>query len=225
MLSLHLVKPAVISLALLAFNHPASAASVISEDQSGINQAKILANAPGLDPEALKYAIDGYQWALANDQVENPDVLTVIDFNMPSNKKRLWVIDLKSDKVLLNAYTAHGKGSGTTYAEDFSNQPNSHATSLGVYKTLTTYYGHHGKSLRLQGLEKGINSNAYKRNIVVHPAKYVTPGFVKQNNRAGRSWGCFAMNPAITNKFMNITKGGSIIFAYADEEKSDNLIA
>lgn len=225
MFSLHLVKPVIVSLALLAVNHHASAASVITNDQTGINQTEILANAPGLDPEALKYAVDGYQWALANDQVENPDVLTVIDFNMPSNKKRLWVIDLKSDKVLMNAYAAHGKGSGTTYAEDFSNSPNSHATSLGVYKTLTTYYGHHGRSLRLEGLEKGINSNAYKRNIVVHSAKYVTPSFVKQNNRAGRSWGCFAMNPAITNKFMSITKGGSIIFAYANEEKSDSLIA
>ena len=225
MFGLHLVKPAIISLALLAFNHHASAASVITDNQANINQADILANAPHLDPEALKYAIDGYHWALAQGTVENPNILTVIDFNLPSNKKRLWVIDLRSDKVLMNAYAAHGKGSGTTYAQDFSNQPNSHATSLGVYKTLSTYYGHHGKSLRLQGLEKGINSNAYKRNIVVHSAKYVSPNYVKQNNRAGRSWGCFAMNPSMTNKFMSITKGGSIIFAYADEEKSDSVIA
>ncbi len=199
----------------------------IQENQVSIaiNQAKILANAPGLQADALKYAVNGYRWAMDNDQVENPSILTVVDFNLPSNKKRLWVIDLNTDKVLLNAYTAHGKGSGVKYADDFSNQVNSHASSLGVFKTLNTYFGHHGKSLRLQGLEKGVNNNAYKRNIVVHSASYVKPTFVKSHNRAGRSWGCFAMNPAVTKQFMKLTKGGSIIFAYADEEKQDDLIA
>lgn len=226
MLSVQVLKPIAIAVSLF-FIHQAHASTSTEpvDANGGINQTKILANAPGLDPEALKYAVNGYEWALAQGQVDNPDVLTVIDFNMPSSKKRLWVINLKDDTVLMHAYTSHGKGSGVTYADDFSNRPNSHATSLGVYKTLTTYYGHHGKSLRLQGLEKGVNNNAYKRNIVVHSAKYVTPEFVKHNNRTGRSWGCFALNPAISSKFMNITKGGSVIFAYADEEKSDSVIA
>ncbi|MDF1760800.1 MAG: murein L,D-transpeptidase catalytic domain family protein [Coxiellaceae bacterium] len=190
-----------------------------------IDQDKILDNAPNLQPDALKYAVDGYNWALENNDITNPGILTVVDFNLPSNKKRLWVIDLKTDKVLLNTYAAHGKGSGVRYADDFSNEPNSLASSLGVFKTLNTYYGHHGKSMRLQGLEKGINNNAYKRNIVVHPASYVSTSFVKNHKRAGRSWGCFALNPAISKQFIKLTKGGSVIFAYADEEQQDDYIA
>ncbi|MDF1655372.1 MAG: murein L,D-transpeptidase catalytic domain family protein [Coxiellaceae bacterium] len=207
-------------------NLTSSLAKLMSTSMSpSINQADILANAPNLQPDALKYAVDGYNWAVENNDINNPGILTVVDFNLPSNKKRLWVIDLKTDKVLLNAYAAHGKGSGVKYADDFSNTPNSRASSLGVYKTLNTYYGHHGKSMRLQGLEEGINNNAYDRNIVVHPASYMTTSFVKAHNRAGRSWGCFALNPAISKQFIKLTKGGSVIFAYADEEQQDDYIA
>ncbi len=186
-----------------------------------IHEQEILHNAPTLDPNALKYAIEGYQWALSKHGIRNPNVLTVIDFNKPSNEKRLWVIDLQTNAVLIKAYTTHGKGSGVTYATSFSNSFNTDKTSLGVYESMKTYQGEHGLSLRMQGLENGINNNAYRRTVVIHPAWYATPKFVKANNRAGRSWGCFAIDPAISTQLVNAIKNGSIIFAYATSEQSD----
>jgi hypothetical protein len=186
-----------------------------------INQAKILSNAPTLNPYALKYAVKGYNWARKKTRISKPNILTIIDFSLPSNKKRVWVIDTNTSKTLMNVYTTQGKGSGALYARSFSNQFNTNKTSLGVYKVTNSYHGKHGLSERLQGLENGINDNAFRRTIVVHPAWYASPSFVKQNNRAGRSWGCFAIDPAVSSKFVKITRGGSILFAYAAQEKND----
>ena len=186
-----------------------------------VNQVQILKQAHGLSRDALSYALKGYRWALGQDKVEKLDILTVIDFTLPSNVDRIWVLDLKNSSVLMSALTSQGKNSGVCYATRFSNRLNSHETSLGVYKTLSTYQGKHGFSLRLRGLEKGINDNALKRDIVIHPAWYVTPSFLARYHRTGRSWGCFAVNPAIHKKFINLIKGGSILFAYAEQEKQD----
>ncbi|RDI46077.1 murein L,D-transpeptidase catalytic domain family protein [Aquicella lusitana] len=192
-----------------------------SENTSMIDEKSILKNAPGLNPDALKVAVKGYKWSLNKGIIENPTILTIIDFSKPSNEKRLWVIDLKTNKVLMNIYTTQGKNSGLLYATSFSNTPSSDQTSLGVYKTLDVYEGKHGPSLRLQGLEKGINDKAYQRSIVIHPADYATPQYVKSNKRAGRSWGCFAIDPAVSNKLIDITKNGTVVFAYAPQEKND----
>jgi len=77
-------------------------------------------------PEAVKYAINGYEWALEHNQVANPNILTIVDFNQPSYKKRLWVIDLKNDHVLMHTYVAQGRNTGAVYATRFSNSPSSH---------------------------------------------------------------------------------------------------
>ena len=191
---------------------------------SQIDTQKILANAPTLNAHALQLAVNGYQWAQKHNHVTNPNVLTVIDFTLPSAEKRLWVIDLSSSKILLNTYTTHGKNSGLNYATHFSNDPRSNETSLGVYQTLNTYQGEHGLSLRINGLEKGVNDNALRRAVVIHPAIYATSDYVNQNHRTGRSWGCFAVSPAVSQQFINLTKNGSIIFAYAKPiEKDPNL--
>lgn len=189
-----------------------------------IDQQKILANAPGLDSQALKYAVKGYWWALENHEVSNRNVLTIIDFNKPSDEKRVWVINLVNSRVLLNTYTTQGKNSGGLYATRFSNRCQSNETSLGVYKTLNTYYGKHGLSERLQGLEPGINNNAFRRDIVVHPASYASARYVSEFDAAGRSWGCFGISPAVSNRFVELTKDGSIIFAYASQERGDRYI-
>lgn len=190
-----------------------------------INERKILANAPGLNPDALAYAVKGYQWAVKNRHVDKKHILTVVDFTKPSSDKRLWVINLHSSKILMNTLTTQGKNSGVTMATSFSNTNNSKKSSLGVFKTLNDYQGKHGLSMRLKGLEKGINDNAFDRAIVVHPANYATPSFVKKFDRTGRSWGCFAVNPAISKKLVKLTKGGSVIFAYSHQEKADpNLV-
>ncbi len=190
-----------------------------------IDQQKILANARGLDPEALKYAVKGYEWAIANHRVNNKNILTIIDFTKPADAKRMWVINLKTSRVIMNTYTTQGKNSGGYYATRFSNQCRTDETSLGVYETLNTYDGKHGLSERLQGLEPGINNNALRRDIVVHPAWYATPSFVAENHGAGRSWGCFGISPNLSTRFIELTKDGSVIFAYANQERSDRYIS
>ena len=135
--------------------------------------------------------------------------------------KRLFVIDLNSMKVTLALNVAHGKNSGLTKAAHFSNQPKSLETSLGVYTTGSIYFGKHGKSLRLNGLEKGINDNALRRDVVMHCAPYVSDEFIKTHHRAGRSWGCFAVSPAVCAHLVELLKGGSVIFAYGLPELKD----
>lgn len=190
-----------------------------------INPQQILANAHGLDPLALKYAIKGYHWAVAHHEINNPNILTIIDFNLPSDARRVWVLNLASSHVLMNTYTTQGKNSGLYYARHFSNEPGAEETSLGVYKTLNAYDGKHGLSERIAGLEPGLNNNAYNRAVVVHPAEYASAGYVREFHRTGRSWGCFGFDPAVSSKFINITKGGSIIFAYASPEQHDYRLA
>lgn len=189
-----------------------------------INENRILQNATNLSPVALKYALKGYDFALKRGAVRDPNILTVVDFSLPSNAKRLWVIDLKDSRVLMNLYTTHGKGSGLNYASRFSNTGRTDASSLGVYELFEPYRGKHGYSERVKGLEAGINSNAYSRAIVVHPAWYATQDFIKKNNRAGRSWGCFGIDPSKSTQFVNLTKNGSVMFVYAQQEKSDSYL-
>ncbi|OGT41511.1 MAG: hypothetical protein A3F13_03650 [Gammaproteobacteria bacterium RIFCSPHIGHO2_12_FULL_40_19] len=178
-----------------------------------------------LSPKALQYAINGYQWAVEHHKVSNPSILTVVNFNEPSYKKRLFVIDLKSGRIVMAMHVAQGKNTGAVYATHFSNQPGSRASSPGIFTTLNEYDGEHGRSLRVNGLEEGINSNALSRAVVIHPASYVTPSFIKQNGYAGRSWGCFAVSPNKANKFMSTIKGGTVLFAYASTEKHDPRVA
>lgn len=124
----------------------------------------------------------------------------------------------------MNMHVAQGKNTGAVNAKHFSNAPGSQESSPGIYTTAGEYIGKHGKSMRVNGLEKGINSNAKSRAVVIHPAWYMTPEFIQKNGYAGRSWGCFALNPAHIDQFMNLVKGGSVLFAYATPEKQDPLV-
>lgn len=141
-------------------------------------------------------------------------VVTLIDFSLPSTSKRLWTINLETGEILFNTLVAHGKNTGTDVALSFSNIPQSFQSSLGFYLTDHVYVGKHGNSLRLKGLEKNINDNAWERAIVVHGADYVTESFIKENGRLGRSHGCPAIPPEITEEFINTVKEGSLIFIY-----------
>ena len=178
------------------------------------------ANQP-LNPKVLKQAVKAYHWAVATGKVHNKSALTIVDFTLPSNKRRLWVVNPNTGHVLLNIHTAQGKNSGLKYATRFSNAPGSDESSLGAYVTSTVYDGEHGESERLIGLEKGLNSNALSRAVVIHSAKYVTPSFIKARGYAGRSWGCFAVNPTKSKELINLVKGGSVLFAYAPAENHD----
>lgn len=169
--------------------------------------------APELNKKVLKYALTAYLHADQHGKVKKP-VLTVIDYSLPSSKQRMWVFDIKNDKLLYNTHVAHGQNSGMKVAHHFSNTSSSKATSLGTYVTHDTYMGSKGYSLNLEGLEKGFNDNAFNRRVVVHGAWYVEPSFIKQAGRAGRSWGCPSVAKSIAKPVINAIKGGSVLFAY-----------
>jgi hypothetical protein len=161
----------------------------------------------------LNYAFKGYQELVAKGVVTNEDVLTVVDFSQPSSNKRMYIIDVKNGKLLLNTFVAHGKNSGLQYAEHFSNRPESLQSSLGFYVTKTTYSGKHGTSLRLEGEEQGWNDNASERAVVVHGAKYIGSG---RANAAymGRSFGCPAVPQNQAQTVINLIKDGTCLFIY-----------
>lgn len=147
------------------------------------------------------------------------DLLTVIDFSKSSNTKRLWIIDMAANKVLYNTLVAHGRNSGNEFAKAFSNDASSYKSSLGFYATGELYVGKHGESLRLDGLERGINNNARARAVVMHAADYVSQGFIKQNKRLGRSLGCPALPNHLNKEIINLITGKSCLFIYHPSAK------
>lgn len=146
--------------------------------------------------------------------IEHTNILTVIDYSLPSSEKRLWVFDLNEKKLLYNTYVSHGIKSGTLVSKFFSNKNDSKATSIGVYKTEKTYYGRDGLSLRLTGLDNGFNDNASNRYIVMHGGWYVSEQFIKKYGRAGRSWGCPAVPENLKEGIINTIKDSSLFVAY-----------
>lgn len=163
--------------------------------------------------ELFTEALKGF-YKLKNNGTISKNILTLIDFTMSSNKKRLWVIDLDSNTILYNSLVAHGRNTGEEYATAFSNLPQSFKSSLGFYATGEIYSGKHGKSLKLDGLEKGINSNARERAVVIHGAEYVSDSFIKNNKRLGRSLGCPAIPLNLTNDIINTIKNKSCLYIY-----------
>jgi hypothetical protein len=174
--------------------------------------------APGLRAEVLKLAIDAAECAEDKGLVKRRDRLTVIDYSLPSSEPRLFVFDMAAHKLLFRELVAHGKNSGGDVANFFSNDPGSEATSLGLFVTADTYIGNNGYSLRLRGLEQGINDMAWDRLIVMHGASYVSREAIKVLGRLGRSWGCPAVRREIADKIIDTIRGGSAIFAYYPEK-------
>lgn len=173
----------------------------------------------GLNIKALEYALKGFKYLQQKGMLYNKDILSICDFSQSSKKKRLYVIDIENKKLMLNTYVAHGKNSGTEYANSFSNNPNSLKSSLGFYVTRSTYFGGHGLSLKIDGLEKGFNDKANTRNIVVHGSDYVGNDFVRSNNFCGRSYGCPAIPLQESSMVINTIKDGSCLFIYHPTQK------
>lgn len=165
------------------------------------------------DIKVLKVALDGFYIMKTKGHVKK-DILTLIDFSTSSNSKRLWVLDLANQTVLYNSLVAHGRNSGDEFATKFSNKPESFQSSLGFYATGEIYQGKHGFSLRLDGLEKGLNDQARSRAVVIHGADYVAEKFIKQNKRLGRSLGCPALPQNLTKEIINVIKDKSCLFIY-----------
>jgi hypothetical protein len=175
-----------------------------------------------IDPEekinytAFRMAYSGYTELKSKLKPEKSHILTLIDYTRPSIEKRLYVLDLKSKRILHNSLVAHGMNSGANIATKFSNKSGSLQSSLGFYTTGNTYHGKHGYSLKLTGVESGINDNAFKRAIVIHGANYATEQFIKKNGRLGRSWGCPALPPHLSKSVIDTIKDGSFLFIYHD---------
>ena len=165
--------------------------------------------------KAFSKAATGYFNLLQEGQLsEESRYLAIADFSLPSSQKRLWIVDVQSLQVVLHTYVAHGRNSGDDKANRFSNIPESYQSSLGFYRTEAEYYGKHGRSLRLQGLDKGFNDKAMTRAIVLHGADYVSEAFIRQQGRLGRSFGCPAVPMAETNTIIDILGSGSLLFIY-----------
>jgi hypothetical protein len=166
----------------------------------------------GLSRKVFEMALKGMEKLLRTEKIRQ-HILSIADFSKPSHIKRLFVIDLDMEEILFHTWVAHGRNSGTTFANSFSNHPRSHKSSLGFYVTGNSYNGSRGYSLKLDGVEPGINNNALSRGIVVHGADYVG-GDIAENGLIGRSWGCPAVAPDINTPLINTIKEGSCFFIY-----------
>jgi hypothetical protein len=164
--------------------------------------------------EVMKYALSGYAALNEAGKIGRKDIITIIDFSKPSTVERLFVINLKTKKVIAKSLCAHGRNSGEIWAEKFSNKAESYQSSLGFYIASETYGGKHGYSLKLDGEESGINDNARDRGVVVHGADYVSKDFIANNGKLGRSQGCPALPMEKYEQIISLIKGGTCLFIY-----------
>lgn len=212
----------------LAFTTPETASSpsllnkeitvkLIVEEKMSIYDSLDL-NSLGLSRQAFEYALTGFTNLLNTGKIRKDNLLSILDFSLPSGKKRLFVIDLTSGELVFNTYAAHGRNSGTSVATQFSNKTNSYQSSLGFYITGETYNGKHGCSLRLEGEEQGINDNALARGIVMHSASYVDESIIAQQGYIGRSQGCPALPGNIYKEVIEKIKNGSCLFLYSPDK-------
>ncbi len=179
---------------------------------------KLAAAAPAADPAVLKLAVQARDCAVGSGAA-SPNRLAVIDYSRPSTQARLWVFELDRARLLYSEHVAHGKGSGQNLATAFSNQPDSHQTSLGLFTARETYVGANGYSLRMDGLEPGFNDRARERLLVIHGADYVDPAQAVRQGRLGRSYGCPAVRRAVAQGVIDSLKDGQMLFAYYPDSK------
>ena len=180
---------------------------------------RLHSEAPALDPEVLELALTARSNAQEEGLLKRPEILTIIDYSLPSTEPRFWVFDLEHSTLLHKELVAHGRNTGENWARAFSNQLGSKQSSLGLFTTAGTYYGRNGYSLYLHGLEKGVNDRAFERTIVMHGAWYVGKSFARKHGRLGRSWGCPALRQGISREVIDQIKGGSALFVYYPDEK------
>ena len=199
----------VIAVSLAALSPVALAA----DGQSPSLYSSLARQAPELNPTVLKSALNAVQCAVNNGE-ERSERLAVIDYTQPSTARRLWIFDLRKKTLVLRDLVAHGAKSGENFATQFSNREGSHQSSLGLFRTQESYLGTHGYSLRMDGLEPGVNDRARERAIVIHAADYVNPLWSKRQGRIGRSQGCPAVRPEIARRVIDKLKGGQFMYSW-----------
>ena len=172
-----------------------------------------------ISEEILSLALMGFNKLNAQQRLSKDSILTIIDYTRSSKEKRLFVIDLKSKQLLFNSVVAHGRNTGEEYAKRFSNQLNSHQSSIGFYITEKPYQGSNGYSLALEGVEDGFNDKAKRRAIVIHGADYASEQMIKIKGYLGRSFGCPSLPPGVSRKIIESIKEGNCVFAYYPDQK------
>lgn len=191
---------------------PARSAAVSTFDAASWADAEL----GRIDRKVFAIALEAAAAAVDRGDAD-PSTLTIIDFSRPSTTRRMWVYDLRSHELLFEEPVAHGRNSGHNRTTTFSNEPESHKSSLGLFRTAEGYVGKHGYSLRLDGLERGINDRARARAIVIHGAEYVNLRTAEAQGRLGRSLGCPAVRPEIARPLIDAVKGGGLLFAYSPD--------
>ncbi len=172
----------------------------------------------GMSLKTFDEAIVGYLNLKRAGVLSEKQLLSIVDFDKPSTEKRFWVLDLKKKKVVYNTYVSHGKNTGDNMAEQFSNINDSNMSSLGFYVTEDTYFGKHGLSLKLEGMDEKFNSNAKMRNIVMHGAEYVGEDFIRQQGRLGRSQGCPALPMGEHLEVIEKVRDRTVLFLHASKK-------
>jgi hypothetical protein len=193
---------------------PASAATYFSISNKLNVYDSLHLSVAGLSKKVFTMALKGMAKLVRTRHIKD-NLLAIVDFSQPSNNKRLYVIDLNTYQLLYNTYVAHGMKTGKQKATSFSNKASSCKSSLGFYVTGNAYQGSNGYSLKLQGMERGINDGAMRRGIVIHGADYVCEGLIESQGYIGRSWGCPAVAPEVSQPLIDLLKEGSCLFIYA----------
>lgn len=196
-------------LSIVAVSLLASAQAVKADDAALITRL-----APTLSPDVISEAVSAMKCAQKSGVGESASRIAIIDYTIPSREPRLWVVDLKNQKLLFKEHVAHGQGSGGDIPTAFSDREGSHQTSLGLFLTDATYRGGNGYSMRLQGLSKGFNESALRRLIVMHGASYVNPTAAVGMGRLGRSWGCPAVRTEVAKPLIDTLKQGQFVYAH-----------
>lgn len=207
----------------------AESGSTPNLDQYVISKYQLLdKNGLELPPSDLfELGLIGYLNLKESGKNVQKDIITLIDFRLSSNNRRLWIVDIRQNKVLFHSVVSHGKNTGEEYANYFSNTVHSNKSSVGFYLTGETYYGKHGLSLRLDGQEAGFNDNARKRAVVMHGASYATREFARTYGRLGRSFGCPAIPKKYHKEIINLVANKSTLFIYyplEDYQKNSHLL-
>lgn len=171
-------------------------------------------NDTSLNSEAFAYGFFGYTLLSESPLVKKTHLLTIIDYSLPSNANRFFVIDLSRKEIVFKTLVAHGRNSGDIFANRFSNRIQSHQSSLGFFITGNTYAGGQGYSLVMNGVDTGFNDNAFKRAIVIHGADYVSDNYIRRYGRLGRSFGCPALPLNMNKQVIDFIKDGSVVFCY-----------
>lgn len=205
-------KPAEINKHNIDFKNDFSARELLEKYVSNIYESAHLQGS-GLELDVFSKAVTGFMNLKATNKLpQTSSILTVVDLTKSSHAKRMWIIDMLNNELLINTWVSHGHGSGDDMATSFSNKIDSHQSSLGFYITDDVYQGKNGRSLRLDGMDAGFNSNARERAIVVHGADYVGENAIDQIGRLGRSYGCPAVPPEVSDKVIDLIKNKTVMF-------------